>query len=64
MRHNYSNTKTDNVIIRNVTQKDNPKVINLQKESFADMTEYGMIWPTVPDLLHNPSSALLMNLSL
>jgi ribosomal protein S18 acetylase RimI-like enzyme len=45
MRQNYSNTKTDNVIIRNVTQKDISKIINLQKESFADMASYGMIWP-------------------
>ena len=45
MVQNYPNTKTDNVIIRNVTQKDIPKIINLQKESFADMATYGMIWP-------------------
>jgi len=45
MIQNYPNTKTDNVIIRNVTQKDIPKIINLQKESFADMAAYGMIWP-------------------
>ena len=45
MTQNYSNTKTDNVIIRNVTQKDIPKIIKLQKESFADMALYGMIWP-------------------
>jgi ribosomal protein S18 acetylase RimI-like enzyme len=45
MGQNYPNTKTDNVIIRNVTQKDIPKIINLQKKSFADMAAYGMIWP-------------------
>ena len=45
MIQNYSNTKTDNVIIRNVTHKDIPKIIKLQKESFADMALYGMIWP-------------------
>ena len=45
MRQNYPNAKTDNVIIGNVTQKDISRIINLQKESFADMATYGMIWP-------------------
>jgi ribosomal protein S18 acetylase RimI-like enzyme len=34
------------IIIRNITKRDIPKIINLQKQSFADMAEYGMIWPS------------------
>ena len=45
MRQNYSNAKIGNVIIRNVTKKDIPRIIDLQKKSFADMAAYGMIWP-------------------
>jgi ribosomal protein S18 acetylase RimI-like enzyme len=29
-----------------MTKYDIPKIINLQKQSFADMAEYGMIWPS------------------
>jgi GNAT superfamily N-acetyltransferase len=35
----------NNLIIRNITEKDIPHVVNLQKASFADMAAYGMIWP-------------------
>ena len=35
----------NNLIIRNISEKDIPHVVNLQKASFADMAAYGMIWP-------------------
>jgi GNAT superfamily N-acetyltransferase len=31
--------------MRNITEKDIPHIVNLQKASFADMAAYGMIWP-------------------
>jgi hypothetical protein len=34
------------LIIRNMTKQDIRQIINLQKKSFADMAEYGMIWPS------------------
>jgi|SRR5690242_16824847 ribosomal protein S18 acetylase RimI-like enzyme len=33
-------------IIRNVTKEDIFKIVELQKASFPDMAEYGMIWPS------------------
>jgi ribosomal protein S18 acetylase RimI-like enzyme len=32
-------------IIRNITESDIPKIVDLQKASFPDMAAYGMIWP-------------------
>jgi ribosomal protein S18 acetylase RimI-like enzyme len=34
------------IVIRNITQQDIHQIINLQKKSFEDMAEYGMIWPS------------------
>lgn len=33
-------------MIRNITKQDIPQIVNLQRKSFADMAEYGMIWPS------------------
>jgi hypothetical protein len=33
------------ITIRNITKQDIPQIVNLQKKSFSDMAEYGMIWP-------------------
>ena len=35
-----------NIIIRNITKNDIPKIVDLQKDSFPDMAAYGMIWPS------------------
>lgn len=34
------------IIIRNITKNDIPKIVDLQKDSFPDMAAYGMIWPS------------------
>jgi ribosomal protein S18 acetylase RimI-like enzyme len=34
------------VLIRKVTKKDVPKIVELQNASFADMAAYGMTWPS------------------
>ena len=41
----------EKVKIRKITEKDIPKIISLQKQSFSDMASYGMIWP--PEFLEN-----------
>lgn len=41
-----SKTKSKSVIIRNFEDKDIPQIVGLQMESFADMAEYGMIFPS------------------
>jgi ribosomal protein S18 acetylase RimI-like enzyme len=33
------------ITIRNIRRNDIPKIVKLQKKSFADMAVYGMIWP-------------------
>jgi ribosomal protein S18 acetylase RimI-like enzyme len=38
------NNTTPKVIIKNVTEKDISNIINLQKESFADMAVYSVNW--------------------
>lgn len=35
-----------NIVIRNVEPDDVPKIVDLQKSSFADMAAYGMTWPS------------------
>jgi ribosomal protein S18 acetylase RimI-like enzyme len=39
------NGNYNNLVIRNITEKDIPYIVNLQRASFADMAAYGMIWP-------------------
>jgi hypothetical protein len=34
------------IVIRNITKQDIHQIINLQKKTFEDMAEYGMIWPS------------------
>ena len=40
----YSNIPGQNIVIKNVTFQDIPKIIELQKESFPSMLEEGSVW--------------------
>lgn len=42
--------------MRNITEKDIPHIVNLQKASFADMAAYGMIWPKLNEYLYDERS--------
>ena len=40
----YSNIPDQDIVIKNVTFQDIPKIIELQKESFPSMLEEGSVW--------------------
>ena len=40
----YSNIPDEDIVIKNVTFQDIPKIIELQKESFPSMLEEGSVW--------------------